>query len=99
MGYIKGRWSSLRGLRIQIKNAADHDIAVYWVTACLILHNLVLDIEGGIDELSPFAQSILAAGLAGEGGDDQDGDVGDDVDESPGQRKRKYLQRRLFESL
>ncbi|KAF9514843.1 hypothetical protein BS47DRAFT_1258617, partial [Hydnum rufescens UP504] len=38
IGFLKGHFSSLRGLRQQIKDERDHELAVYWVISCLILH-------------------------------------------------------------
>lgn len=46
MGAIKGRFQSLRGLRIRINRKRDHVDACEWIRMCLILHNLVIDIEG-----------------------------------------------------
>ena len=48
MGALKGRWQSLRGLRIQIKDAASHKKACRWFSCCVLLHNAVLDIEGWV---------------------------------------------------
>jgi hypothetical protein len=42
MGLLKGRWSSLRGIRIQIKTKADFVRVNRWILCCLILHNIVL---------------------------------------------------------
>ncbi|KAF9009809.1 hypothetical protein BDZ89DRAFT_908235, partial [Hymenopellis radicata] len=46
MGALKGRFQCLRGLRIRIKSAEDHLYAIRWVVICIILHNLIIDIEG-----------------------------------------------------
>ncbi|KAJ7133208.1 hypothetical protein C8R44DRAFT_21945 [Mycena epipterygia] len=46
MGALKGRFQSLRGLRVNIDSNADHDKALRWVTVAIILHNAVIDIEG-----------------------------------------------------
>ncbi|KIO27437.1 hypothetical protein M407DRAFT_38880, partial [Tulasnella calospora MUT 4182] len=46
MGAIKGRFQSLRGLRIRINRKRNHVDACNWIRMCLILHNLVIDIEG-----------------------------------------------------
>jgi len=43
---LKGRWQSLRELRIQIHNQRSHRIAILWAWCCLILHNLVIHLEG-----------------------------------------------------
>jgi DDE superfamily endonuclease len=75
IGFLKGRFSSLRGLRQQIKDERDHELAVYWVISCLILHNLVLGIEGHLDSTDPFNHELLEEGLEGEwrGSHDDDG--------------------------
>ena len=48
MGALKGRWQSLRGLRIQVNDAASHARACRWISCCIILHNAVLDLEGWV---------------------------------------------------
>ena len=45
-GMLKGRWSSLRELRTQIRKTTDLTRAIFWISACTVLHNLLLDIEG-----------------------------------------------------
>lgn len=46
MGALKGRWQCLRGLRVTINSNEDHIKALRWVTVAIILHNLVIDVEG-----------------------------------------------------
>ncbi|KAG8959524.1 hypothetical protein FRC00_001506 [Tulasnella sp. 408] len=46
MGAIKGRFQSLHGLWIRINCKRDHVDTCNWIQMCLILHNLVIDIEG-----------------------------------------------------
>jgi hypothetical protein len=46
MGALKGRFQSLRGLRVKIKSNEDHKKALRWVTVAIILHNLIIDVEG-----------------------------------------------------
>ena len=46
MGALKGRWQSLRGLRIFINRKCDHGFACRWIRMCILLHNLVIDVEG-----------------------------------------------------
>ncbi|EIM79004.1 uncharacterized protein STEHIDRAFT_151067 [Stereum hirsutum FP-91666 SS1] len=48
MGALKGRWQSLRGLRIPIRTKADHLRACNWVSCCILMHNAVLDIDGWV---------------------------------------------------
>ena len=42
-GILKGRFSSLRGIRTQIKTEKDFKIVNTHVLVCLILHNLLMD--------------------------------------------------------
>ena len=43
---LKGQFQCLHGLRVNIKSNKDHVDALCWVTAAIILHNLIIDIEG-----------------------------------------------------
>jgi DDE superfamily endonuclease len=45
MGFLKGRWSSLRGLRIRINDEKGLQYAALWVTACIHLHAFAIDHE------------------------------------------------------
>ncbi|KAI3998489.1 hypothetical protein K525DRAFT_176421, partial [Schizophyllum commune Loenen D] len=42
MGMLKGRWQSLRELRIQMTDQRRHLFAILWIRVCIILHNLIL---------------------------------------------------------
>ena len=46
MGALKGRFQCLRGLRINIMSNEDHIAACRWITIAIIIHNLVIDVEG-----------------------------------------------------
>ncbi|KZT39960.1 hypothetical protein SISSUDRAFT_984079, partial [Sistotremastrum suecicum HHB10207 ss-3] len=61
MGALKGRFQSLRGLRVLINRKRDHVFATRWIEMCMILHNLVVDVEG--DE---WAQWFIEQVPAGE---------------------------------
>ena len=41
IGMLKGRFQSLKSLRMMIRNKNDHALAVYWIRACCVLHNLL----------------------------------------------------------
>jgi hypothetical protein len=102
IGYIKGRFQSLRGLWQQIKNPRDHLLAIAWIKACLILHNLIIDIEGEIDESDPFYIQMLAEGTVVDVEDAGEAiglDGADETHETAGKRKRAYLQHQLLTSL
>ena len=46
MGALKGRFQCLRGLRVPINSKSEHYKACRWVTIAIILHNLIIDVEG-----------------------------------------------------
>jgi hypothetical protein len=62
MGYIKGRFPSLRELRQQIDNAIDHERALAWVKACIVIHTLIGMIERGREDPN-FQEELVEAGL------------------------------------
>jgi hypothetical protein len=43
IGMLKARLSSLRGLKLLIRNERDVRRCVYWIRACVTLHNLFLE--------------------------------------------------------
>ena len=45
IGYLKGRFSSLKELRIAIRNKKDTRYASAWINACIILHAFAIDEE------------------------------------------------------
>ncbi|KZT20122.1 hypothetical protein NEOLEDRAFT_1076394, partial [Neolentinus lepideus HHB14362 ss-1] len=45
IGYLKGRFHSLKGLRVSISDEASHKFATYWVVACIGLHAFALRSE------------------------------------------------------
>jgi DDE superfamily endonuclease len=49
VGYIKGRFCSLRGLRIQINQPHHLKIASLWITACIAVHCFAMTHEAGQD--------------------------------------------------
>jgi hypothetical protein len=46
IGVLKGRFQCLRGLRVNINSNKDHVDALRWITVAIILHNLIIDVEG-----------------------------------------------------
>jgi hypothetical protein len=58
-GAIKGRWQSLKGLRITINRKHDHVRAMHWISACFILHNITVEVEGS-DWVEQYAQEEVA---------------------------------------
>ncbi|KIK74406.1 hypothetical protein PAXRUDRAFT_175784, partial [Paxillus rubicundulus Ve08.2h10] len=46
MGALKGRFQCLRGLRVNINSKHQHIAACRWITIAIILHNIVIEVEG-----------------------------------------------------
>ena len=42
---LKGRFQSLKELRIQISLEKTHEFAKLWIICCIILHNIIIDIK------------------------------------------------------
>lgn len=42
-GMAKGKWQSLKGIRVKINTEGQYTYCVKWILACLVLHNLALD--------------------------------------------------------
>jgi hypothetical protein len=98
VGYVKGRFRSLSGLRQQIDDSIDHERALAWVKACLVIHTLVGFIELG-DEDWEFMDELLQEGLqnaAPAGQVESDASVG--RRNTRGQQKRAELKAKLFTS-
>ena len=65
VGFFKGRLPSVRGLRRQINDSEGLQVAVFWVTACIVIHSFAMDHEafisdGETDEIFQDGLYILA---------------------------------------
>lgn len=47
---LKGRWKSLTGLRLILVNHKQYEYACTWITACIVLHNILLDLNDTWDQ-------------------------------------------------
>jgi hypothetical protein len=45
IGFLKGRFHSLKNLRVAIKDGNGHKIATYWVAACVAVHAFAMQCE------------------------------------------------------
>lgn len=70
IGLLKGRFQSLHELRIQVSSPKQHDWVLVWIRCCIILHNMILDIEGDGDDETWRADCV--AEVFGDGDDDDD---------------------------
>ena len=85
-------------MRFQIQNQRDLDFINMWVRCCLILHNMILEIEEDLGYTSSNATFMEEAARWGEdvtGSDDDD----EDFIGSPGQIFRNKLMDRLMRRL
>lgn len=105
MGLLKGTFQSLKEIHIQLIDARHHMIIIMWAHICIVLHNLIIRIEGdNFDE--EWRDGLVQIGLDRERGADLDeGDEhGDDLEqahrrlETPGQQFRCKLMDDLFNS-
>jgi hypothetical protein len=106
MGLLKGTFQSLKEIQIQIVNAKRHKVAIMWAHACIILHNLIIRIEGDNFD-STWRECLVRTGLEDERGADGDVDEEEPRDalgqaqhrvETPGQRFRLEIMDSLFNS-
>ena len=49
VGFLKGHWQSLRGLRVHINQPTHLQYATLWITTCVLLHAFAMEHEGRID--------------------------------------------------
>lgn len=80
---LKERFCSLKELRFRLKNAESNKYACAWITACCILHNIILDNYDDLDRAN--MENIHL--------DHDDGDDNNDIntDSSEGEMKRKAI--------
>lgn len=107
IGLLKGTFQSLKEIRIQLVNTKRHMIIIMWARVCIVLHNLIIRIEGdNFDE--GWRECLVRRGLANERGDaeeeEEEEDAEDELEraqrrlETPGQRFRRKVMDNLFNS-
>jgi hypothetical protein len=104
MGMLKGTFQSLKEIRIQLISTKHHMVIIMWARVCIVLHNLIIQIEGdNFDD--KWRESLVRAGLDGADDDTDDEDAPGDVLEqaqrriqTPGQRFRLKVMNDLFDS-
>lgn len=108
IGFLKGRFQSLKSLRVMIKDEKTHKFATYWVAACVGIHSFAMQCEAkekaelqesdDEDFIDPFIYEGLSS--------DSDSDTGalpivtrgsaGTLRLRQGKEKREQLKRRLF---
>jgi hypothetical protein len=105
MGLLKGTFQSLKEIRIQLVDARRHMIIIMWARVCIVLHNLIIRIEGDNFD-GEWRDGLVRRGLDIQRGADseEEDDAEDDLEraqrrlETPGQRFRVRLMDDLFNS-
>jgi len=87
MGALKGQFQCLQGLRVNINSNSDHVQACHWITIAIILHNMVIDVEGG----NSAGQFGSIHRRVEEEEDRGHRDEPNDDPEEAGEEKRKHL--------
>ena len=66
IGFLKGRFQSLRDLRVLIQDEKTHKSAVYWVVACISIHGFATRCELGrqVDDYDPADDPFVSVGLS-----------------------------------
>jgi hypothetical protein len=97
MGALKGRFQCLRGLRVTVNNDTDHVDALRWITCAIILHNMVIDVDG-VAGAQQFQRAHTGDDEAVDRhgwGTPTEGEGSEDVN-NPGEVKRQKLTNELL---
>ena len=94
MAALKNRFQCLKGLNITINGPDDHIWALEWIKTCVILHNIIVDMEQ--DVVPNFEEGHNA--LMGQGEANNNGDAREDEenDDRAGEEKRQQLIQELL---
>lgn len=107
IGYLKGRFHSLKALRIHITSRRRHIIATYWVAACIAVHSFSIQCEER-ERLVAYGDDDWVDPFIAEGLDEEHGSENGDVAPAPtqscasstrllfGKECHEKLKRRLF---
>ncbi|KAF8576020.1 hypothetical protein K439DRAFT_1368342, partial [Ramaria rubella] len=69
IGYLKGWFASLKGLWQQIDDEVDHQQALEWIRACIVIHTLIRQVEEEQAELPidyDFEEELVGEGMSSE---------------------------------
>lgn len=75
IGFLKGRFQSLKGLRINIIDEDTHKFATYWVVSCIGIHGFAMKCEAeeraksGVEE-DVNTNDFILAGLSSDSDSD-----------------------------
>ncbi|TFK69390.1 hypothetical protein BDN72DRAFT_767955, partial [Pluteus cervinus] len=90
MGALKSRFPCLRSLRVNITSVDDHWDACRWITIAIIIHNMVIDVEGSaVEDMGTTNMGSSQVGGDNEGEGDEEEEEVDDSE--AGELKRQRL--------
>ncbi|KAJ7736985.1 hypothetical protein DFH07DRAFT_779520 [Mycena maculata] len=104
IGFLKGRFHSLKGLRVSIKDEKTHKFATYWVAACVGVHSFAMrseEEERGPDsaEEAVMADPFIHEGLSSSSDSEANGaPAAAPRRNHAGREKRKDLKHLLFKA-
>ena len=100
IGRLKARFPSLRGLPLRIRGKRDIATSLKWIGSCVILHNLLLDLDDGVQArwTRPEGVDVDSEEEDGsEGSDMEDSEEEDVAAGSTGVRRRDMLMRAVID--
>ncbi|KAJ7128000.1 hypothetical protein C8R44DRAFT_779150 [Mycena epipterygia] len=108
IGFLKGRFQSLKSLRVSIKNEKTHKYATYWVAACIGIHAYAMQCEDeergtGSDDEAAMADPFILEGLSSSSDSSaneapQNRGRGNQTRLQSGKAKRESLKQALFKA-
>jgi hypothetical protein len=99
MGALKGRFGSLRGLRQRLDSRKAQILANEWVRTCIVLHNLILEVETTQDDMWELELQGDNADAHEVEGFEWNRVARNDVNEISAEEKRSQVQEALFAQL
>lgn len=73
IGFLKGRFQSLKHLQLQISDKHSHQFATYWIAACIGIHAFAMQCEDEerTEEDSDFEDPFITEGLSSSSSDSE----------------------------
>jgi hypothetical protein len=102
IGFLKGRFHSLKGLRVRILDERSHKFATYWVAACIGLHAFAMQCEDEEDSQSDDLEEMdafIAEGLSSSESDSETNTAPETNARTAGRSSRLYEGRARREQL
>ena len=98
IGFLKGRFQSLKELRVQIKNKKSHKFATYWVACCVGVHAFAMACEDAGESDGYDRQEFINDGLSSSSDSESDNAAAQQRRGRLGEGKKlcEALKRRLF---